>query len=114
SSATREATSSPATTGSTGAARRRSGRWCSIAPGNRPGGNGAGGTGAAGGGARSAPERLLGMNFGTGTVESAVAYVEYCNVDRGTRWSELRRAHGYPRALNVRYWCTGNAMDGPC
>src|ERR671911_2187950 len=40
-------------------------------------------------------EPLLGMNFGTGTVESAVAYVEYCNVDRGTRWSELRRAHGY-------------------
>jgi len=58
-------------------------------------------------------EPLLGMNFGTGTVESAVAYVEYCNVDRGTRWSELRRAHGYDRAHNVRYWCLGNEMDGP-
>ena len=30
-------------------------------------------------------EPLLGMNFGTGTVEMAVAYVEYCNLDRGTR-----------------------------
>jgi hypothetical protein len=39
-------------------------------------------------------EPLLGMNFGTGTVEMAVAYVEYCNLDRGTRWSELRRSHG--------------------
>jgi alpha-N-arabinofuranosidase len=58
-------------------------------------------------------EPLLGMNFGTGTVEAAVAYVEYCNFDRGTRWSELRRSHGYDRPHNVRYWCLGNEMDGP-
>jgi alpha-N-arabinofuranosidase len=58
-------------------------------------------------------EPLLGMNFGTGSVEMAVAYVEYCNVDRGTRWSELRRTHGYDRPHNVRYWCLGNEMDGP-
>ena len=36
-------------------------------------------------------EPLLGMNFGTGTVEMALAYVEYCNLERGTRWSDLRR-----------------------
>jgi alpha-N-arabinofuranosidase len=58
-------------------------------------------------------EPLLGLNFGTGTVEMAVAYVEYCNLDRGTRWSELRRSHGYDRPHNVRYWCLGNEMDGP-
>ena len=58
-------------------------------------------------------EPLLGMNFGTGTVDMAVAYVEYCNVDRGTRWSDLRRTHGYERPHNVRYWCLGNEMDGP-
>ncbi len=58
-------------------------------------------------------EPLLGLNFGTGTVESAVAYVEYCNLARGTRWSELRRSHGYDRPHNVRYWCLGNEMDGP-
>ena len=58
-------------------------------------------------------EPLLGMNFGTGTVEMAVAYVEYCNLERGTKWSELRRAHGYGRPHNVRYWCLGNEMDGP-
>ena len=60
-----------------------------------------------------AAEPLLGMNFGTGSVELAVAYVEYCNLERGTRWSELRRAHGYQRPHNVRYWCLGNEMDGP-
>ena len=58
-------------------------------------------------------EPLLGMNFGTGSVEMALAYVEYCNLDRGTRWSDLRRSHGYERPHNVRYWCLGNEMDGP-
>ena len=58
-------------------------------------------------------EPLLGMNFGTGTAEMAVAYVEYCNYERGTRWSELRRSHGYEKPHNVRYWCLGNEMDGP-
>jgi alpha-N-arabinofuranosidase len=58
-------------------------------------------------------EPLLGMNFGTGTAETAAAYVEYCNLERGTRWSELRRSHGYERPHNVRYWCLGNEMDGP-
>src|SRR5690349_1866430 len=32
-------------------------------------------------------EPLLGMNFGTGTAAMAVAYTEYCNVERGTNWS---------------------------
>jgi alpha-N-arabinofuranosidase len=58
-------------------------------------------------------EPLLGFNLGTGTPEMAVAYVEYCNVDKGTKWSELRRAHGYDKPHNVRYWCMGNEMDGP-
>jgi len=58
-------------------------------------------------------EPLLGMNFGTGTAEMAVAYTEYCNVERGTRWSDLRRSHGYQQPHNVRYWCLGNEMDGP-
>jgi alpha-N-arabinofuranosidase len=58
-------------------------------------------------------EPLLGFNLGTGTPEQAVAYVEYCNVDKGTKWSELRRQHGYEEPHNVRYWCLGNEMDGP-
>jgi alpha-N-arabinofuranosidase len=58
-------------------------------------------------------EPLLGFNLGTGTPEQAVAYVEYCNVDKGTKWSELRRSHGFAQPHNVRYWCMGNEMDGP-
>ena len=58
-------------------------------------------------------EPLLGFNLGTGTPEMAVAYVEYCNLDKGTRWSDLRRSHGYEQPHGVRYWCLGNEMDGP-
>jgi alpha-L-arabinofuranosidase len=58
-------------------------------------------------------EPLFGFNLGTGTPEQAVAWVEYCNVDKGTKWSDLRREHGYPEPHNVRTWCLGNEMDGP-
>ena len=58
-------------------------------------------------------EPLLGMNFGTGSAEMAVAYTEYCNLERGTKWSDLRRSHGYEKPHDVRYWCLGNEMDGP-
>ncbi len=58
-------------------------------------------------------EPLLAFNLGTSTPENAVALVEYCNVDKGTRWSALRQSHGYEQPHNVRYWCLGNEMDGP-
>jgi alpha-L-arabinofuranosidase len=58
-------------------------------------------------------EPLMGLNLGTGTPEEAAALVEYCNVDKGTRWSDLRRQHGVADAWNVQHWCLGNEMDGP-
>ena len=58
-------------------------------------------------------EPLIGTNFGTGTPETTVALLEYCNVDKGTKWSELRRAHGYEKPHAIKYWCIGNEMDGP-
>jgi alpha-L-arabinofuranosidase len=56
---------------------------------------------------------LMGLNLGTGTPEQAAALVEYCNVDKGTRWSDLRRKHGFAEPYNVKHWCLGNEMDGP-
>ena len=58
-------------------------------------------------------EPLFGLNFGTGSAEDAAALVEYCNVPGGTKWSELRRSHGYEQPHAVKYWCVGNEMDGP-
>jgi len=56
---------------------------------------------------------LMGLNLGTGTAERAAALVEYCNVDKGTKWSDLRRAHGIEQPYKVEHWCLGNEMDGP-
>jgi alpha-N-arabinofuranosidase len=58
-------------------------------------------------------EPLMGLNLGTGTAEEAAALVEYCNVDGGTKWSDLRRKHGYAEPYKVQRWCLGNEMDGP-
>jgi alpha-N-arabinofuranosidase len=58
-------------------------------------------------------EPMMGVNMGTGTIESAAALVEYCNAPTGTYWSDLRASHGYRAPHNVRYWCVGNEMDGP-
>ena len=61
----------------------------------------------------AATEPLLAVNLGTGTPEQAAKLVEYCNVDKGTRWSELRRKNGAAEAYKVQHWCLGNEMDGP-
>jgi alpha-L-arabinofuranosidase len=58
-------------------------------------------------------EPLMGLNLGTGTAEQAAALVEYCNVDKGTLWSNLRRKHGIAEPYKVQRWCLGNEMDGP-
>ena len=54
----------------------------------------------------------MGLNLVTGTAEHAAALVKYGNVDKGTKWSELRRKHGYAQPYNVKHWCLGNEMDG--
>lgn len=56
---------------------------------------------------------LMGLNLGTGTAEEAAALVEYCNVEKGTKWSDLRRKHGVAEPHKVQHWCLGNEMDGP-
>jgi alpha-L-arabinofuranosidase len=56
---------------------------------------------------------LMGLNLGTGTPEQAAALVEYCNIKKGTRWSDLRRKNGVADPYNVKFWCLGNEMDGP-
>jgi alpha-N-arabinofuranosidase len=58
-------------------------------------------------------EPMLGTNFGTGTIADSAALVEYCNAPVGTKYSDMRAAHGYKEPHNVKYWCVGNEMDGP-
>jgi alpha-L-arabinofuranosidase len=56
---------------------------------------------------------LMGLNLGTSTPEMAAALVEYCNIEKGSKWSDLRRSHGIADAYKVEHWCLGNEMDGP-
>jgi alpha-N-arabinofuranosidase len=58
-------------------------------------------------------EPMLGVNMGTGDIQSAAALVEYCNATVGTVWSDLRLSHGFKEPHGVKYWCVGNEMDGP-
>ncbi|MDH6311990.1 alpha-N-arabinofuranosidase [Parabacteroides sp. PFB2-10] len=58
-------------------------------------------------------EPYFAVNLGTGTIEEAQWWVEYCNADGGSYYSELRKKHGYPEPHNIKYWGLGNEMDGP-
>jgi len=56
---------------------------------------------------------MMGVNMGTGTIQDAANLVEYCNAPAGTKYADLRVAHGYKDPHDVRIWCVGNEMDGP-
>ncbi len=56
---------------------------------------------------------MLGVNMGTGTIQDAANWVEYCNAPPGTYFADLRAQHGYREPHGVEYWCIGNEMDGP-
>jgi alpha-N-arabinofuranosidase len=56
---------------------------------------------------------MLTVNLGTGTPEEARDWVEYCNCPPGTRYADMRVAHGHPDPHGVGLWCLGNEMDGP-
>ncbi len=57
-------------------------------------------------------EPYFSVNMGTGTIEEAQQWVEYCNVKGGPYFAELRKKNGYPEPYNVKYWSLGNEMDG--
>ena len=58
-------------------------------------------------------EPYICVNMGSGTMDEAQAWVEYCNGTGNTHWANLRRAHGYPEPHRVKYWGLGNEMWGP-
>lgn len=56
---------------------------------------------------------MLAVNLGTRGIDAACDLLEYCNHPSGTKWSDLRRSHGYAAPHRVPVWCLGNEMDGP-
>lgn len=57
-------------------------------------------------------EPYFAVNLGTGSIEEAQNWVEYCNVAEGPYYAELRKKHGYAQPHNIKYWSLGNEMDG--
>ncbi|RDW87539.1 glycoside hydrolase family 51 protein [Coleophoma crateriformis] len=58
-------------------------------------------------------EPYLALNMGTGTLEDALAWVEYCNSDKDTYYANMRRANGHEKPYAVKYWALGNEVWGP-
>ena len=52
------------------------------------------------------------LNFGTGTLDEALAWLEYCNGTLDTYYANLRRKNGHPEPYKVKYWALGNEMWG--
>jgi alpha-N-arabinofuranosidase len=57
-------------------------------------------------------EPYITVNMGTGTMQDAADWVEYCNGTMNTAWANLRRKNGHPEPYNVRYWGLGNEIYG--
>jgi len=58
-------------------------------------------------------ENFICINAGTGTLDDARHWVEYCNYPGGTYYSDLRRKYGNEEPFKVKYWALGNETDGP-
>lgn len=57
-------------------------------------------------------EPYICLNFGTGTVDEAQAWLEYCNGTE-TPPAKERIANGHAEPYGVRYWGLGNEVYGP-
>lgn len=58
-------------------------------------------------------EPYMALNMGTGALDEALNWVEYCNSTRNTHYANLRRAHGREEPNNVKYRALGNETWGP-
>ena len=52
------------------------------------------------------------LNMGTGDLDEALGWVEYCNSAGRTYWAERRRENGKDTPYCVPYWGLGNEMYG--
>lgn len=57
-------------------------------------------------------EPYITLNLGTGTLEEALHWLEYCNLSTPTKYATLRRKYGHAEPYNVKYWGIGNEVYG--
>lgn len=57
-------------------------------------------------------EPYICINMGTGTLDEALHWLEYCNGGGNTYYAQLRRRLGHPEPYDVKFWGIGNEMYG--
>jgi alpha-N-arabinofuranosidase len=57
-------------------------------------------------------EPYICVNMGSGDLDEAQAWVEYCNGTGNTYWANRRRENGHPEPYGVKLWGLGNEMYG--
>jgi alpha-N-arabinofuranosidase len=57
-------------------------------------------------------EPFICVNMGSGTMDEARDWVEYCNGTEDTHFANLRRQNGHPEPYSVKYWGLGNEVSG--
>lgn len=62
---------------------------------------------------KAGSELMMAVNLGTRGITDACNLLEYCNIDSGSYYSDLRIAHGVTKPHHIKVWCLGNEMDGP-
>lgn len=61
---------------------------------------------------REGYEPFLCINMGSGSLDEAQSWVEYCNAPLGTYWADKRAENGHPEPYGVKMWALGNEMYG--
>lgn len=57
-------------------------------------------------------EPYICVNMGTGTLDEALHWLEYCNGKGNTHYAQLRRIYGHSEPYSVKFWGIGNEMYG--
>ena len=62
---------------------------------------------------RAGTDVMMAVNLGTRGLGEALNLIDYCNIEKGTYYSDMRIANGHKEPHNIKVWCLGNEMDGP-
>jgi len=57
-------------------------------------------------------EPYICVNLGTGSLDEAIHWLEYCNGTGNTYYAKLRKKNGHPEPYKVKYWGVGNENYG--
>jgi alpha-N-arabinofuranosidase len=57
-------------------------------------------------------EPYICVNLGTGSLDEAIGWLEYCNSKGNTYYAKLREKNSHPEPYRVKYWGVGNENYG--